>query len=85
MVFDELNSILGLKSDPEMTRVYRWNKAIPQYLMAHTEILDRTDEILKKYPGIYLTGNAYRGIGINDCIAGAYKLADEIASRIVDT
>jgi oxygen-dependent protoporphyrinogen oxidase len=84
MVFDELNSILGLKSAPEMTRVYRWNRAIPQYLMAHTGILDATDKILKKYPGLYITGNAYRGIGINDCVEHGYRIADEIASSIGD-
>ncbi len=84
MVFDELNSILGLKSDPEMTRVYRWNKAIPQYLIGHTGILEAADTLLKKYPGLYITGNAYRGIGINDCVESGYKLAENIASNIDD-
>jgi len=84
VVFDELNSILGLKSDPEMVRVYRWNQAIPQYLLGHSELLHTIDEKLKKYPGLYFTGNAYRGIGINDCIENGYRLAEDIASKIQD-
>jgi oxygen-dependent protoporphyrinogen oxidase len=52
--------------------------------MAHTGILDATDKILKKYPGLYITGNAYRGIGINDCVEHGYRIADEIASSIGD-
>ena len=77
-VFDELKPILGLKSDPEMVRVYRWDKAIPQYILGHSKILEKIDEKLKRYPGLYLTGNAYRGIGINDCVENGYTLAHEI-------
>lgn len=84
IVFDELNSILGLKSDPDMIRVYRWDNAIPQYILGHSRVLSTVDEKLKKYPGLYVTGNAYRGIGINDCIENSYRLADEIASKIED-
>jgi oxygen-dependent protoporphyrinogen oxidase len=77
-VFNELKSILGLRSEPEMVRIYRWEKAIPQYILGHSKILQAIDEKLKNYPGLYLTGNAYRGIGINDCVENAYKLADKI-------
>ncbi len=77
-VLDELRPVMGLKADPEMIRVYRWNKAIPQYLLGHSRILDTVDKQLSNHPGLYLTGNAYRGIGINDCIMNSYKLADII-------
>ncbi len=84
VVFDELNSIIGLKSDPDMSKVYRWTRAIPQYLLGHHKLLDFLDDRLKKYPGLYVTGNAYRGIGINDCVEQGYKLADQILSDIQD-
>lgn len=83
-VFDELRPILGLKSDPELVRIYRWDKAIPQYFLGHGKILETIDERLKNYPGLYLTGNAYRGIGINDCIENSYRIADEILAKIQD-
>ena len=63
-------------------RVYRWEKAIPQYVLGHVTKLKIIDERLKTYPGLYLTGNAYKGIGINDCIENSYKLADEILRNI---
>jgi len=78
LVYDELKPILQLAAEPDMLRVYRWDRAIPQYLLGHEAILNTLDEILKKYPGLYLTGNAYRGIGINDCVENAYKLADAV-------
>ncbi len=81
-MYDELNSILGLKSDPEMVKVYRWDKAIPQYLLGHNTGLGPIDKTLQKHPGLYVTGNAYNGIGINDCIENGYKVADQILSSI---
>lgn len=80
-VFDELRPIVSLKSEPDMVRIYRWEKAIPQYVMGHGDRLKFIDESLKSYHGLYLTGNSYRGIGMNDCIENAYKLADQISSE----
>ncbi|RJQ43803.1 MAG: protoporphyrinogen oxidase [Nitrospiraceae bacterium] len=82
MVFDELKPILTLKADPDMVRIYRWQKAIPQYLLGHSAKLKILDERLKAYPGLYLAGNAYRGIGMNDCVENGYRLADEIIASL---
>ena len=82
IVFNELKHLLGLKKDPDMLRVYRWDKAIPQYIPGHIDKLKLIDERLKKYPGLYLTGNAYRGIGINDCVKNGYEIADKILQDI---
>jgi oxygen-dependent protoporphyrinogen oxidase len=80
MVFDELKPVLSFKTDPDMIRIYRWEKAIPQYLLGHSKKVKSLEERLKSYPGLYLTGNAYKGIGINDCVENGYKLAEEIAA-----
>lgn len=79
-VFDELRPLVSLKAEPDMVRIYRWEKAIPQYVLGHGEKLRFIDERLKSYPDLYLTGNAYRGIGMNDCIENGYKVADEITT-----
>jgi oxygen-dependent protoporphyrinogen oxidase len=65
-----------------MVRIYRWERAIPQYLLGHGEKLKSIDELLKSHPGLYLAGNAYRGISMNDCIENGYKLADEILLKL---
>ena len=82
IAFDELRQILGLKTEPDMVRIYRWDKAIPQYFLGHINKLDAIDKRLKNHPGLYLTGNAYRGIGINDCVENGYKVADEILKMV---
>jgi len=81
-VFDELRPIVSLKAEPDMVKIYRWEKAIPQYLLGHGEKLKFIDERLKLYPKLYLTGNSYRGVSMNDCVENGYKLADEILLNI---
>ncbi len=65
---EELNLTLGIKAEPILSRVFMWNKAMPQYNLGHPEILKRIDAALEKHPGLALAGNGYRGIGIPDCI-----------------
>ena len=81
-VVGELQQILGADTDPDMVQIYRWQKAIPQYVLGHGNKLEMIDSRMRAYEGLYLTGNAYRGIGMNDCIANAYSLARDIATKL---
>jgi oxygen-dependent protoporphyrinogen oxidase len=65
---EELNLTLGVTAEPILSRVFLWDKAMPQYNLGHPEILKRIDAALENYPGLALAGNGYRGIGIPDCI-----------------
>src|SRR3954469_3370465 len=61
---------------PEDARVTRWNRAMPQYEVGH---LDRVDRIRDSLPGgLFVTGSAYRGIGIADCVRQAAETATEV-------
>lgn len=64
----ELNLTLGIVAEPILSRVFMWDKAMPQYNLGHPEILKRIDLELENHPGLALAGNGYRGIGIPDCI-----------------
>jgi len=65
---EELKLTLGLNNEPILSRVFMWDKAMPQYNLGHPEILKRIDAALENHPGLALAGNGYRGIGIPDCI-----------------
>lgn len=78
LALSELKEILKIKGEPNFIKIFRWERAIPQYEVGHEEKLTRIDEILKKYPGLYLTGNAYRGVSVNDCIENSLKLSEKI-------
>jgi len=51
--------------------------------VGHGKRLDALADLLKKHPGLVLTGNSYRGIGLNDCVAAAQRASDE-ALLLVD-
>jgi len=85
IVREELRQIIGLAAEPLFTRVYRWRGAMAQYGVGHLDRLQRIDALLSQLPGLALAGNAYRGIGVPDCIRSgseaAKKLTDDIAGR----
>ncbi|RPJ29130.1 MAG: protoporphyrinogen oxidase, partial [Chloroflexi bacterium] len=79
---EELNLTLGINADPLLSRVFLWDKAMPQYNLGHPEILKRIDTALEKYPGLALAGNGYRGIGIPDCIHSGEQAIDRILNGV---
>ena len=74
----DLNSVVGLKSSPKRTKVYKWKKGIPQFILGHQERLRNIESELNKLDGLYLAGNAYYGIGLNDCVKQAYRIVEAI-------
>lgn len=81
-VREELDDIMGLDAEPELVSVYKHEKAIPQYNLGHFRILENIDSITGNLKGLYLTGNAYHGIGFNDCIENSYKLSQRILEEL---
>lgn len=81
MVSEELRHIMGINVQPDFIRIFRHEKAIPQYNIGHDSRLKKIDEILLKYSDLYITGNAFRGVSVNDCIENSYKLSDNITKK----
>jgi oxygen-dependent protoporphyrinogen oxidase len=73
----DIEEILGISGEPILTRIYRWERSMPQYTLGHEERLARIEQGLSKLPGLFLTGSAYRGIGISDCIHEAELTAQQ--------
>ena len=68
--------------EPLISRVYLWQKAMPQYNLGHPEILKQIDVALAKHPGLALAGNGYRGIGIPDCIHSGDLAVQSILQKV---
>ena len=79
IVYRELQASMQIQAPPYFLKVVRWKNAIPQYMVNHLEKVKEIEESLAKHPGLYLTGNAYKGISINDCVENAENLAVQIA------
>ena len=74
----DLKKIMDIKAPPSFVRIFRHEKAIPQYTVGHGDRLTQLGDKLREHPGLFLTGNAYRGIGLNDCVAAADRCAKEV-------
>jgi len=77
---DQLAQLLGIQRPPHLSRVHRYQRAMPQYDVGHLDRVDRIEQRLAQCRGLALAGNAYRGVGIPDCIATAERAAEAIAS-----
>jgi oxygen-dependent protoporphyrinogen oxidase len=76
MVRGQLAQILGIIDEPLFHRIYRWNNANPQYDLGH---LERVAQIEAGLPdGLHLTGSAYRGVGMPDCVYQSQQTAARV-------
>ena len=75
---EELALTLNIIAEPSLTRIFRWEKAMPQYNVGHLARLSRIDSVLESFPRLALAGNGYRGIGIPDCIHSGQVAAEKI-------
>ena len=78
IVRNELQQILGLRAEPLFARVYKWKSAMAQYGVGHLDRLDRIERLRQQLPGLMLAGNAYRGIGVPDCIRSGSAAAKQL-------
>jgi protoporphyrinogen/coproporphyrinogen III oxidase len=81
-VQEEVRSILGIGAEPLFSRIYRWPRAMAQYVVGHAERLRATARRLHEHPGLYLAGNAYAGIGIADAIRTGETAARQALGRV---
>lgn len=80
----ELRSTLDITADPEFALVHRWPDGMPQYTLGHLERLANIERRLAAHPGLCFAGNAYRGVGLPDCIQSgeaAARTAHAVATR----
>jgi oxygen-dependent protoporphyrinogen oxidase len=69
---------MGIMAAPFFREIVRWDKAIPQYHVGHLERLAWLDERCRTHPGLFLGGNAYRGVSLNDCTEQALVLTEQV-------
>lgn len=73
----ELRRVMCIEAEPVISRVFRWEKANPQYEVGH---LDRLEEMERHQtpPWLRLAGSPYNGIGIPACVKQGREAAKSI-------
>lgn len=75
-----LAAVLELPSNPEATAVVRWPSAMPQYEVGHLERVVTIEASLP--PGVFVVGNAYRGVGVADTVRNANEVAERVHAHL---
>ena len=80
LVHEELQEILGISGEPDFQMMARYEKAMPQYHVGHLERVKQIEQRISRLPGLELAGNAYRGVGIPDCIHSGEQAAQRVCA-----
>ncbi len=83
LVKQDINDIMGIKSDPIVVRIKRWIKAMPQYTIGHELRAKRIEQLTAGLGNIQLCGSAYHGIGISDCINSGNTAAQNVLKNLL--
>jgi oxygen-dependent protoporphyrinogen oxidase len=76
-----LATTMGLRAAPVWTRVVRYPIGIPQYTVGHLDRVASIEAALTRLPGLFVTGNSYRGVSINACVTDAKAIALRVLDR----
>lgn len=76
----ELRELMAIRAAPRFSIVTRFTAAMPQYTLGHLARVEAIEAMQRDLPGLFLTGNAFRGVGIPDTV----RYAEEIAARVIE-
>ncbi len=79
-----LVGLLGFQPEPVLVKVYRWKLALPQYTVGHLERVTKLKETIGSVNGLFVTGSAFRGVGLPDCIHEGALTAEQVVRLLAD-
>ena len=78
----DLREIMGITARPDFVRIFRHPQAIPQYLSGHARRIAAVAARLPAHPGLFFTGNAFFGVGLNDCVHAANQAGELVVKHL---
>jgi protoporphyrinogen oxidase len=72
---------LGIKEEPQAVNVSLQKECIPQYTVGHNERMGEAHRALRKHfqGRLKVTGSSYIGVGLNDCLRGAWEICSRLS------
>jgi protoporphyrinogen/coproporphyrinogen III oxidase len=75
----DIKKSLGIASKPVMSEITYWNNSMPNYSINHPETVQSIERnLIEAYPGIFIAGSSYYGVGIPDCIENGKSTAKKL-------
>ncbi len=76
---EELSEVAGRQVGARLVRAVRHEQALPQYTAGHASRVAAIDAAEARRPGLFVIGNAVRGLGVADCMKQARSTAERVA------
>jgi len=84
LVARELGDLIGVSGPPQLLEIGRHPRAMPQYTLGHLDRVDAIRRKLARHPRLFLTGIAFDGVGIPDCIHAAEQTAESVVGSLAN-
>ncbi|RXZ82237.1 protoporphyrinogen oxidase [Paenibacillaceae bacterium] len=79
----DLREILGITAQPEFVEITRLRRSMPQYPVGHVENMAKLRRrAAEQLPGVWMTGAAFDGVGLPDCVRQGKELASQVAAAL---
>jgi len=78
----ELAEVLGIKGNPVITRLRRWQLGLPQYTLGHIARQKVFAETSQRVEGLFVTGNYTNGVSVANCLKSAQETAMLVAKTL---
>ena len=78
----DLRQLLPLQGEPVYAKVLRPKGGIPQLEAGYPALLDWRDQLMREHQGLFIHGFGWEGIGLNDMIKGATRVAEAIRENV---
>lgn len=79
----DLKETMGITAEPLFTEMTKLMRSMPQYPVGHLELIGRVRKVLsERMPGVLVTGAAFQGVGLPDCIRQGKEAAQQMAAYL---
>lgn len=79
----DIRKLLPIKAEPIFTEVTRLNQSMPQYPVGHVHATKQLKQQMEQHlSGVFITGAAFDGVGLPDCIRQGKAIANEALKHI---
>ena len=79
----DLHRMMRISATPIYADIHRWPRSMPQYVVGHSERIDRVLNRLTNHPRLHLASNYLDGIGIPDCVRWGSQSAAQVVAQLV--
>lgn len=82
IVWREIGRVLPLRGRPELTKVFRFDKASAQPWVGHHARVARMRARLAEHVGLEVVASGYDGVGLPDCVRQAHEASEAILDTL---